>query len=224
MIQMRKIDPHLYIQSPVNEWINSITHGLAALLAIPVTVILIIRAVQYGDARGVVAVSIFGATLFLLYTVSTLYHALPASTAKYRFRTFDHIAIFLLIAGSYTPFTLLPLRGTWGWSLFGVIWGVALTGILLELFFPQRFRILSVIVYMAMGWLVLVAAGPLTRALDSFTLNLLMAGGLAYTGGIFFYANHRLPFQHGIWHLFVIAGSLLHSLAIYSLFPTGTVE
>ncbi|MEX2606189.1 MAG: hemolysin III family protein [Kiritimatiellia bacterium] len=145
-------------QSPLNEWINALTHGLAAVLAVPVTVLLIIRAVRFGDAYGVVAVSIFGTTLFLLYTVSTLYHALPPSRVKHRFRTFDHIAIYLLIAGSYTP----------------------------------------------------------------FTLKLLVAGGLAYTGGVFFYANHRLPFHHGIWHLFVITGSLLHALAVYTLFPANT--
>lgn len=221
---MRKIDLTHKPQSPLNEWINAVTHGLAAVLAIPVTVILILRAVRFGDARGVVAVSVFGATLILLYTVSTLYHALPASNSKHWFRTFDHIAIYLLIAGSYTPFTLVPLHGAWGWSLFGIIWGLALSGTLLKIFFIHRFRILSVIVYIAMGWLVLIAIRPLVRVLDPLTLKLLVAGGLAYTGGVFFYANHKLPFQHGIWHLFVIGGSLLHALAIYSLFPAIPVE
>jgi hemolysin III len=206
----------------LNEWINAGTHGLASILAIPVTVLLIIRAVRFGDARGVVAVSIFGATLFLLYTVSTLYHALPSSKAKTRFRIFDHIAIYLLIAGSYTPFTLVALRGAWGWSLFGVVWGLAMCGTLLKIFFIHRFRILSVIVYIGMGWLVLIAYRPLIQVLEPLTLRLLVAGGLAYTGGVLFYANRRLPFQHGIWHLFVIAGSLLHAISIYTLFPSDT--
>ena len=204
-------------QSKNEEWINGLTHGLGALVSIPGTVVLIVQAVRMGDARRVVGVSIFGATLLLLYTVSTLYHALPLSVAKSRFRVFDHIAIYLLIAGSYTPFTLGPLRGGWGWSLFGVVWGLALLGTVLKLLFMGRFRIMSVVVYIAMGWMVVIAVHPLRLTLEPVSLGLLVAGGLAYTGGIVFYANRWMPFSHGVWHLFVLAGSILHWFAVYTL-------
>lgn len=203
----------------MEEVINGLTHGLAALLSIPVTVLLILRALQYGDARGVVAVSVYGFTLFLLYTASTVYHALPVSRGKACLRVLDHVAIYLLIAGTYTPFTLVALGGGWGWSLFGVVWGLALAGVFFKVFFIHRFRILSVIIYIAMGWLVMIAIRPMTQQLSARTLYLLLAGGIAYTGGIVFYANRRCPFNHGIWHLFVVAGSVLHCLAVFTLFP-----
>lgn len=211
-------------QSPVEEVVNGITHGLAALLAVPATVLMIFRAAHVGEVRGVVAVSVYGFTLFLLYAVSTVYHVLPISRGKAWLRVFDHAAIYLLIAGTYTPFTLVALRGGWGWSLFGVIWGLALAGVCFKILFIHRFRILSVIIYIAMGWLVLIAIRPLMRQLPERTLLLLLAGGIAYTGGIVFYASRRCPFNHGIWHLFVVAGSVLHCLAVLTLFPPGPIS
>lgn len=216
---MNLAPPHPPRQTPTEEWINAISHGLAGLLAIPGTVLLILRAVRFGSPRDVTGVSVFGATLLLLYLTSTLYHAIPPSRTKTWFRKLDHIAIYLLIAGTYTPFTLGPLRGGWGWSLFGVIWGLAGVGILAKLFLGPRFPIVSGTVYIGMGWMVLVALRPLVLNLSPLSLRLLVAGGAAYTGGVLFYACRRIPFHHGLWHLCVVLGSALHALAVYHLYP-----
>ncbi len=193
---------------------NSITHGVGALLSIAGLVILAILAARHGDAWHIVSCSIFGATLTLLYTASTLYHSIPHPKAKQVLRIIDHSAIFLLIAGTYTPFTLVNLRGPWGWSLFGTVWGLALFGIILELTPWRRFRLLSVALYLGMGWAVLVAAKPLLDAVAPTGLLLLAAGGLAYTLGVVFYIWRSLPHHHAIWHLFVLAGSALHFFAV----------
>ncbi|MCH8526474.1 MAG: hemolysin III family protein [Kiritimatiellae bacterium] len=199
------------------ELANGLTHGLGAVTAVPVLVLMVVRASLLGDPWMIVGVSIFGASLVLMYTCSTLYHALPASKAKARFRIFDHVSIFILIAGTYTPFTLGPLRGPWGWSLFGVVWGLALIGAVLKVFFTGRFGIVSVFVYIGMGWLVLIAFHPLLQAVSTLTVGLLAAGGMAYTLGTVFYASRKLRYNHSIWHLFVLAGSVLHTLAIFTL-------
>jgi len=167
-----------------------------------------------GSARHVVGAVIFGTTLVLLYTMSTLYHALRNQRAKRVFHILDHSAIYLLIAGTYTPFCLSTLRGGWGWSLFGVVWGLAALGVAFKSVYTGRFEFLSTAVYLAMSWMVLVAAMPLWRALHRDGLAWLLAGGFCYTLGVVFYSWHRLKFHHAIWHLFVLAGSLCHVVAV----------
>lgn len=193
---------------------NSITHGLGTLLAIAGLVVLIVFAAHYGTAWHVVSCSIFGAALILLYLASTLYHAIRHPSAKSLFRILDHAAILVLIAGTYTPFTLVSLRGAWGWTLFGIIWGLAILGIVLETTRLRRFRGWLIALYVVMGWAVVAVTKPLLANVDQGGLWLLLAGGIAYTGGIAFYLWHRLPYNHAIWHLFVLAGSALHYFAV----------
>ena len=193
---------------------NSVTHGVGWLLSVIGLVSLVVRAAATGGTLRVVSCAIFGATLVLLYASSTLYHALPSERAKRIFRVFDHSAIFLLIAGSYTPLALVALGGGWGWSLFGSIWFLAVVGILLSTVAHGRWRWLSVTLYVTMGWLVVIAIKPLVAALDTPALVLVVLGGLAYTGGLVFYAWKRLPYSHAVWHVFVLAGSVLHYFAV----------
>jgi hemolysin III len=196
------------------EKLNSITHLVGAALALAGLVVLVVVAAQQGDPWKIVSFSVYGATLFLLYGASTLYHSLRGR-AKAVFRKLDHLAIYLLIAGTYTPFLLVTLRGGWGWALFGVIWGLAILGMVLEFLPNRRGRFLSVTIYFLMGWLVLIALGPLWAALPSMGLAWLVAGGLCYTVGAVFYGlDERLRHSHGIWHLFVLAGSASHYFAI----------
>jgi len=196
------------------ELANSITHGLGAVLSVLALVLLVVLAALHGTARHVVGAAIFGATLVLLYTMSTLYHALRNPRAKRVFKILDHSAIYLLIAGTYTPFCLATLRGGWGWSLFGVVWGLAALGVAFKAVFTGRFELLSTAVYLAMGWMVMVAAVPLWRALPAPGMAWLMAGGACYTLGVAFYVWHRLKFHHAVWHLFVLGGSLCHVVAV----------
>ena len=193
---------------------NSITHGVGAALAVGGLVVMVAFASLTGDPWRVVACSIFGATMVLLYTASTLYHSISQPRAKSVLRVFDHCAIFLLIAGTYTPFTLISLRGPWGWSLFGVVWGCALAGIILRTVVGNRWRGLSVALYVIMGWVAVVAVRPLLGAVEPGGLILMVLGGLAYTAGIAFYAWRKLPYHHAIWHGFVLVGSALHFFAI----------
>lgn len=193
---------------------NSITHGLGTLLAIAGLVVLVVFAAHYGTAWHVVSCSIFGAALILLYLASTLYHAIRHPGAKSLFRILDHAAILVLIAGTYTPFTLVSLRGAWGWTLFGIIWGLAILGIVLETTRLRRFRGWLIALYVVMGWAVVAATKPMLAHVGHGGLWLLLAGGIAYTGGIAFYLWHRLPYNHAIWHLFVLAGSALHYFAV----------
>jgi hemolysin III len=193
---------------------NSLTHGVGALLAIGGLSVLVTLAALRGDVWHVVSCSIYGAAMVVLYTASTLYHSITSPRAKEALQVFDHAAIFLLIAGTYTPFTLVTLRGPWGWSIFGVVWGLAVAGIVLEIAFPNRWPALSLALYVAMGWVVVVAVKPLLSALPTGGLVLLLLGGLSYTGGIGFYAWKKLPYSHAIWHLFVLAGTVLHFFAI----------
>jgi hemolysin III len=202
-------------QSLGEELANSISHGAAALAAIAALPVLVVGAVSKGGAAGVVGASIFGAALLCLYAASTIYHALPTGRAKRVFRILDHCAIFLLIAGTYTPFTLGALRGSWGWSLFGVVWGLAFVGVVLKTFFGARYRALSTGLYVAMGWVGVVAARPMLSAVPTAGLLWLLAGGLAYTFGAAFYlADGRLRYSHFVWHLFVVAGSGCHFVAV----------
>lgn len=199
-------------QSFGEEIANSISHGagfLAALIALPV---LVIGAARHGVAATVGAV-VFGATVVLLYLTSTLYHALPRNRAKQVFQILDHGAIYLLIAGTYTPFTLGVLRGTWGWTLFVLIWILAVAGIVLKSVGGMRYPRLSIALYLAMGWLIVVAAKPLWQAMPAWGLFWLAAGGLAYTAGVWFYASRR-RYAHFVWHLFVIAGTACHFVAV----------
>ena len=196
------------------EKFNAITHLAGALLALAGAVALIVLAAREGDPWKVVSVSIYGATLVLLYSFSALYHSLRGR-AKNVLRELDHHSIYLLIAGSYTPFCLVTLRGPWGWSLFGVVWGLAVLGSLQELWLKNSARILSVVIYIVMGWVALVALIQLLHALGPAGFAWLVAGGLFYTIGIVFYViDARLKHAHGIWHLFVLAGSASHYVAI----------
>lgn len=193
---------------------NSITHGLGIILAIAGLGVLTAFASVFGDAWHITSCSIFGATLILLYTASTLYHGIQSPRTKAVLRIIDHSAIFLLIAGSYTPIALVNLRGPWGWSLFGVVWGLAVLGILSQVFFINRLKILSIVLYVAMGWVVVVAIRPLLSAMAPGGLILLVSGGLCYTIGIIFYVWKKIPFNHAVWHLFVLAGSTLHFFTV----------
>ncbi len=197
-----------------DEVLNSVTHILGAALALAGLVVLVVSASLKGDAWRIVSFSIYGATLFLLYLSSSLYHA-SSGRMKRLMRTFDHQSIYLLIAGTYTPFTLVTLRGPWGWSIFGVIWGLAAFGVLLDALHNKGRRIPQLVIYILMGWLILIALGPLLKALPFWGFAWLAAGGLFYTSGVAFYLmDSRFPVFHGIWHLFVLAGSICHYLAV----------
>jgi len=206
--------------SPAEEWANSLTHGLGLVLAITGLVFLVLFACWYGTARHIVSAAIYGTTLVLLYLASTLYHAIQQVRAKQILRIFDHAAILLLIAGTYTPYTLISLQGAWGWSLFGVIWGLALVGLILELTRLRRLRGVLIGLYIVMGWTVVVATKPMLAHVTPTGLWLLLAGGLCYTGGLGFYLWRKLPFHHALWHLCVLAGSTLHYFSvIYAVLP-----
>lgn len=196
------------------ERFNSISHLIGAVAALVGLVVVVVIAARQGDPWKIVSFSVYGATLFSLYTISTLYHSLRGR-AKRIFRKLDHLSIYFLIAGTYTPFTLVTLRGAWGWSIFGVIWGLTLIGLVLETLPQQGNRILSVAVYVLMGWLVLVALKPLLAALPLTGFLWLLLGWLCYTGGLVFYLfDEKVRHFHGIWHLFVLAGSTSHYLTI----------
>ncbi|WP_374690660.1 hemolysin III family protein [Accumulibacter sp.] len=196
------------------ERLNAWTHLLGAVLALVGGVVLIVLAARTGDPWKIVSVSIYGATLVLLYSFSTLYHSFRGR-AKEIFQKLDHQSIYLLIAGSYTPFCLVTLRGPWGWSLLAVVWGLAVIGSVQEFWLKSEARVLSVVIYVVMGWAVLAALLPLLRALGTAGFVWLAVGGVAYTVGIIFYAlDSRLPHAHGIWHLFVLAGSAAQYVAI----------
>ena len=197
-------------QTRGEEIANSILHGIGAGLSVAALSVLVVLASLKGDPWRIVSFSIYGAALVLLYLMSTLYHSLPCPRAKRVFRRLDHAAIYLLIAGTYTPFTLVTMRGTWGWTLFGIVWGMALAGIVFKAFFISRFEVLSTFLYVAMGWCVVVAVKPLLIALPTGALPWIICGGLAYTGGVVFYLWDRKPYFHTVWHLFVMAGSAFH--------------
>lgn len=200
--------------SLAEEIAHAITHGVGILLSIAALAVMIGFSSVYGDAWHITSTAIYGTTLILLYTASTLYHSIPQPKAKAILQQLDHAAIFLLIAGTYTPFTLVNLRGTWGWSLFGLVWGIAIAGILIELFGSERMRRWSLWLYLGLGWLVLIAIKPMLDSVATGGLILLLAGGLSYSLGVIFYVWDRLAFNHAIWHLFVLAGSALHFFSV----------
>lgn len=193
---------------------NSVTHGVGVVLSIGGLAILTAFASVLGNAWHIVSSSIFGASLILLYASSTLYHSIQLPRVKRVLQVIDHSAIFLLIAGTYTPFTLVTLRGAWGWTIFGVVWGLAVTGIIFQVTRLRKWPVISLALYVGMGWVVIVATKPLLAAIDLRGLLLLLFGGLSYTAGIVFYVWRRLPYHHAIWHMFVLAGSALHFFAI----------
>ncbi len=193
---------------------NSVSHGIGLVAAIAATPYLVMAALDRGTTANVVGVSIFAATMMLMYTTSMLYHAIPHPRAKQILRLLDHKAIYLLIAGTYTPIVLGVLYGGWGWTLFGLVWGLALAGIILKAISGVKYHGVSLAIYVAMGWCVLIAAKPLWNAMPGWGIFWLVAGGLFYTGGILFYKNERMPYAHAIWHLFVIAGTVCHFIAI----------
>jgi hemolysin III len=201
-------------QSLGEEIANSVSHGVGLLVALIAAPVLVIDAIQRGDTAGIVGASVFAATMVLLYITSTLYHALPPTRAKAIFRILDHSAIYLFIAGTYTPFALGVLRGPWGSSLVILVWGLALLGIGLKALGGVGYPKLSTGVYLAMGWLILIAAKPLVAAIPPWGLFWLLAGGLVYTAGVGFFAAPRVRYTHFVWHLFVAAGTTCHFLAV----------
>ena len=193
---------------------HAITHGIGALGSVAALVLLVVRSVQHGGARLIVGVTIFGSTMILLYLASTLYHALTPPKAKRVFELMDHAAIYLLIAGSYTPFTLAVLGGGWGWSLFGMSWAMAVAGIIYEVVFLRPSKKLSLLFYLLMGWLMIIAIKPLANVLPPQALVWIGAGGLAYTGGAVFYAWRGFPYNHAVWHVCVLIGSPCHFFSV----------
>ncbi|RUO39017.1 hemolysin III [Pseudidiomarina aestuarii] len=201
--------------SIAEEIAHALTHGIGAIASIVGLVFMVAWALQYGDAWHVVSASIYGASLILLYTASTLYHSFPWPRVKAIFQKMDHAAIYFLIAGTYTPFALINLRGAWGWTLLGVVWSIAIIGVVLEISMRQRKKWLSLSLYLGLGWMAVVAIKPMLDNVESGGLWLLLAGGLAYSFGVIFYVWKSLRFHHAIWHLFVLAGSILHFFSIF---------
>ncbi len=200
--------------SPQEELANRLTHGAAALASVPALVVLLTAAVRTGDPYRVVASTVFAASLCIFYTISTLYHSLRGQKARYVFRILDHAGIYLVIAASYTPFTLVSLRAGHGWLLFGVVWALAIAGVIFKSLMTHRLRFLAPVLYLALGWLIVVDIDGLLTMVPPGGVAYLAAGGIAYTVGILFYAIDRIPYNHAIWHLFVIAGSVCHYLAV----------
>jgi len=201
--------------SSTEEIINSITHGIGALLSIVALIVLVLLAEKHGDIWHLVSFSIYGCTLIILYLSSTLYHSFSKPKIKSLFARLDHVSIFLLIAGTYTPILLTSIRGTWGWTLFGIIWSLALVGAIIRAIYLHRFRKLMVAVYLGMGWMFVLAGKQIFLSLPTTSIIFLVLGGIAYSLGVVFYMWRSLPYSHGIWHLFVLAGSILHFFAIY---------
>lgn len=199
----------------MEERLNAVTHGVGALLALVGLVILITSSRLHGDIWCLVSSYIYGTSLVLLYLASTLYHSFTDEKLKYIFKIFDHAAIYLLIAGTYTPFMLVLFRGAVGWTFFGVVWGLAIIGVVFQIFYVNRFKILSTLCYIVMGWLMLLFLKPLVAALPTGGLYWLIGGGLFYTVGALFYLYRWFPYNHMVWHLFVLAGSVAHFITVY---------
>jgi len=193
---------------------NTISHGIGLVMAVVALPVLVHSAMEAGDLRFLIGVSVFGATMVLLYHASTLYHSVTHDAAKRLFRLLDHTAIFLLIAGSYTPFALGVLRGPWGWSMLAAVWTLAIVGITLKTIQRTRHSRISIVLYLLMGWLAVIAVKPILSLVPIPGIALILAGGIAYTGGLVFFAAHRLRYNHFIWHLFVIAGTTCHFFAV----------
>jgi hemolysin III len=196
------------------ELAHSITHGVGLLAAVAGVVLLLVLAAATRDPWRIAACSVYAATLVLLYAASTLYHALSRTRARRVFRVLDHSAIFLLIAGTYTPFALVSLRGPWGWTLLAIVWSLAVAGVAAKALFGARWPVVSTALYLGMGWTVLIALKPLVEHVPAGGIVWLVAGGLAYTGGVVFFAWTRLRYSHAVWHVFVLAGSVCHYMAV----------
>ena len=197
------------------EIFSAVSHGIGAGLSVAALVTMVVRAARSGDLYAIVAAAIFGASLVILYTMSTLYHALTPVGAKKIFRIFDHATIFLLIAGTYTPYLLVTMRGTVGWVLFCILWALTAIGIVFDAIMLERFHKIEMVLYVAMGWCIVVASKTLVASLAPGGLILLLAGGVLYTVGIIFYSLKKIRYMHSIWHLFVLAGSILHYFSVY---------
>lgn len=200
---------------PKEEKLNVISHGVGFILSVIATVFLVIHSSIDGNAWHIVSFSIYGASLMILYLASTLYHNAKRPKLRERLNIFDHASIYVLIAGTYTPFTLVTLNGYWGWSIFGITWGLALTGVILKLFFTNRYNLLSTVMYILMGWVVVIAIKPLLNNLPMDGVLWLFAGGISYTIGAVLYSIKKIPYNHAIFHLLVLIGSFCHFMAIY---------
>lgn len=198
----------------IEELANSITHGVGLALSVAGFIVLLVLSITKGNSWHIIGCSVFGITLIFAYLASTLYHSLYRSSFNHVLQVLDHSAIYLLIAGTYTPFTLINLRGFWGWTLFGLVWTLAITGIIFKFLHGDRFKVLSTVGYVALGWVAVIAIKPLFAAVPIGGLVWLLAGGLFYTVGVIFFAWKRLPFNHAVWHLFVMAGSVCHYFAV----------
>ncbi len=203
------------IQSREEEILNALTHALGAALGLAGLIYLVTAAVMTGDPWKILSFSVFGITLVILYTMSTLYHFAKNERIKNFLHILDHASIYLLIAGTYTPIALVTMRGVWGWSIFGVIWGLALTGITAKIFYTGRFNGLSTALYLAMGWLIVIAIKPLLTQMPMEGLYWFLAGGISYSLGTIFYSWKSLPYHHAVWHLFVLGGSAFHFFGVY---------
>lgn len=205
--------------TPAEEIANAVTHGIGTALSVAGLTLLVVLATLTGDPWRIVSFSIYGSTLIGLYLASTLYHSVPNPRAKYILKVLDHCAIYLLIAGTYTPILMLSLRGVWSWALMGIIWALAIVGIVLKVMFISRFERLSTFTYVAMGWLCIMAWGELSRSMPAGGIRWLIIGGVVYTAGVIFYCWDRLPYNHAIWHGFVLGGSICHflTMALYVL-------
>lgn len=216
------IHDHLITYSDGEELANRLTHGVAAILSVIGLVVMTYVANRSGDPYRIVSVTIFCGTLSLFYVISTLYHTFRVPKVRYIFRILDHAGIFLVIAGTYTPFTLVSLRQGHGWTLFWVVWCLALSGAVFKTFMTHRLAILAPVFYIGLGWLIVVDLGELVNSVSMNGVAWLLAGGLFYTFGIIFYAIHRIPYHHAIWHVFMIAGSVCHYLAVlWYVLPSG---
>jgi hemolysin III len=211
------IDPCSFRTHPetrAEELASSVTHAIGAALAATALCVLLVSASRYGDVRRIVTLAVYGATMILLYCASTCFHACRRERIKHWLKVWDHAAIYALIAGTYTPFLLVLVRGGWGWSLFGVLWGLTLFGTIVKVFFVHRWEHVSTAIYVMMGWIGLIAIKPFFDTIPGGALAWILAGGVAYTAGVIFFLWDRLPFNHAIWHLFVMAGSACHFVAI----------
>jgi len=206
-----------FLEDRIDEILSAISHGIGTMLSVAALVLLVVYSSIYGGALEIVSSSVYGASLVMLYLSSTVYHISRKYELKAKLQVFDHASIFILIAGTYTPYTLVALGGAWGWSLFGVVWGLAFLGIGLKVFHTGKFELLSTICYVVMGWIILLAVGPLIDSLSSPVLAWLFIGGGVYTLGSFFFLYEKIPYNHAIWHLFVLGGSISHFFGIYLL-------
>ncbi len=212
---MEKKYAKIRVYSPLEEKLNIFSHGLGFILAIPATVMLILKASLHGDVWQIVSVSIYGLSMMTLYLASTLYHSAKDQQRRHRLNVFDHASIYLLIAGTYTPFVLVTLRGPWGWSIFGVVWAAAIGGIIFKIFYTGRFDLVSTIAYVVMGSIIVIAIKPLIHHLPVAGLWWLVAGGVSYIVGAVLYMLRKMPFHHAVFHLFVLIGTICHYWAIY---------